>query len=53
MGKLIWNDSGLAEKIDSPISFITGANLKKKPEASRKQGTSKSTCSDKIRNRSQ
>ena len=32
MGKLIWNEYGsLAEKINSPISFITGANLKKKP----------------------
>jgi hypothetical protein len=31
MGKLIWNESGnLAEVINSPVSFITGANLKKK-----------------------
>ena len=33
MGKLIWNDSGnLAEGIDCPVSIITGANLKKKPQ---------------------
>ena len=32
MGKLIWNESrDLAEAINSPVSFITGANLKKKP----------------------
>jgi hypothetical protein len=31
MGKLIWNGYDLAEKINSPTSFVTGANLKKKP----------------------
>ena len=31
MGKLVWNKSGLAEKINSPTSLITSANLKKKP----------------------
>jgi hypothetical protein len=32
MGKSNWDVSGnLASKINSPISFITGANLKKKP----------------------
>lgn len=32
MGKLIWNkNGGLAEVIGSQTSFITGANLKKKP----------------------
>jgi len=31
MGKLIWNESGdLWKRIDSQVSFITGANLKKK-----------------------
>jgi hypothetical protein len=30
MGKLIWNGYGLAERIDSPVSIITGANLRKK-----------------------
>ena len=31
MGKLIWNEQRkLAEGINSPISFITSANLKKK-----------------------
>ena len=32
MAKLIWKGYvDLAEKINPPISFITGANLKKKP----------------------
>ena len=31
MGKVIWKGFGLAEKINSQVSFITGANLKKKP----------------------
>ena len=33
MGKAIFKGSALSstEKIDSPISIITGANLKKKP----------------------
>jgi hypothetical protein len=31
MGKLIWNEYGsLYEKLDSPTSFLTGANLRKK-----------------------
>jgi hypothetical protein len=45
MGKLIWNKSGLAEKINSPVSFITGANLKKKPQKKSERKPRRSSAS--------
>jgi len=37
MGRLIWNESGgLAGKISSKTSLVTGANLKKKPVEEKK-----------------
>ena len=37
MAKLIWNESGdLWKRIDSPTTFITGANLRKQPAEEKK-----------------